>query len=247
MNGLLHSIVDWALAALGTYGYAIVFVSTICENVFLLGSIVPGDVVVAAAAFTATTAAGRGLSPWALIAVAAVGTLIGSNVSYLIGRAGGRELMERVGPRFGVGASAIDAGEEYFELHGSPTIVFARFVAVLKNLAPTIAGASRMNLFWFEVYSLVGALGYACILVAVGWFFGANFRTGLRYMGAFSWLVLAVVAIVAVVLWRAKRSHDRALLEELDAEFDAEHGLPHPHDGHDARDDGPGGTHDEAR
>ena len=61
-----------------------------------------------------------------------------------IRRGGGRAgLIERVGPRFGISAEAIEAGDEYFDRRGPATIIFARFVAVMKNLAPTIAGASR--------------------------------------------------------------------------------------------------------
>jgi len=223
MMQLLASLLAWALSALATYGYAIVFVATVLENLFLIGSFTPGDVITAAAAFTATTAQGHGLSPWLLLATATLGSFLGSNISYVIGRRGGRELISRVGPRFGVGVSAIEAGEEFFERHGSQTILLARFVAVLKNLAPALAGASRMDVFWFELYSLIGSLGYAAILVAAGWFLGANFQAGLKYFGAFSWLLFAAVIAVGVALFVGKRRHDRRLLADSAEEFEQEH------------------------
>jgi len=220
---LLGSLLSWALGALATWGYAIVFAATVLENLFIVGTFTPGDVITAAAAFTATTPQGHALSPWLLLAVATLGSFIGSNLSYLIGRRGGRDLIERVGPRFGINLQAIEAGEEYFELHGSQTILIARFVAVLKNLTPALAGASRMNLFWFEVYSLIGSLGYAAILVAVGWFFGANFKAGLKYFGVFSWFLFAVIIAVGIALFVGKRRHDRRLLATSAAEFEQEH------------------------
>jgi membrane-associated protein len=223
MMQLLGSLVAWALSALAAYGYAIVFVATALENVFVVGTFTPGDVITAAAAFTATTPQGHALSPWLLLVVATVGSFIGTNISYFIGRRGGRDLIQRVGPRFGVNVQVIEAGEEYFERHGSQTILIARFVAVLKNLAPALAGASRMNLFWFEVYSFVGSFAYGAILVAVGWFLGANFKVGLKYFGAFSWLLLVVLAAIGVALFVGKRRHDRRLLAENAAEFEAEH------------------------
>jgi membrane-associated protein len=221
---LLQSILNWALSALGTWGYLIVFIATILENLFIIGSFTPGDVLTAAAAFTAATQQGQGLNPWVLFALATLGTFIGTNVSYFIGRSGGRGLIERIGPRFGVKVEAIEAGEEYFEQHGSQTIIIARFVAVMKNLAPAIAGASHMNIFWFEVYTLVGSVGYAGLLVGIGWFLGANFRQGLAYLGAFSWLVFAVIVVVGIALWIGKRRHDRRLLSIEAAEFENEHG-----------------------
>jgi membrane-associated protein len=212
------------MSALATWGYPIVFIATILENLFIVGSFTPGDVLTAAAAFTAATQHGQGLNPLVLFGVATLGTFIGTNISYFIGRKGGRELIERVGPRFGVKVEAIEAGEEYFNRHGSQTIIVARFVAVMKNLAPTIAGASHMNLFWFEVYSLVGSMGYAGLLVGIGWFLGANFRQGLAYLGAFSWLVFAVVVVVGTVLLVYKRRHDRRMILEEAADYESEHG-----------------------
>jgi len=221
---LVQSILGWALSALSTWGYVIVLLATILENLFIIGTFTPGDVLTAAAAFTAATEQGHGLNPFVIFLLATAGTFVGTNVSYIIGRRGGRELIERVGPRFGVKVEAIEAGEEYFHRHGSQTIIIARFVAVMKNIVPAIAGASRMNVFWFEVYSLVGSLGYSGILVAIGWFLGANFRQGLAYLGAFSWLVFAIIAVAGIALWVGKRRHDRRLLTREAAEFETEHG-----------------------
>jgi membrane protein DedA with SNARE-associated domain len=212
------------MSALATWGYFIVFIATILENLFIVGSFTPGDVLTAAAAFTAATQHGQGLNPLVLFGVATLGTFIGTNISYFIGWKGGRELIERVGPRFGIKVEAIEAGEEYFNRHGSPTIIIARFVAVMKNLAPTIAGASHMNVFWFEVYSLVGSMGYAGLLVGIGWFLGANFRQGLAYLGAFSWLVFAVVVVGGGALLVYKRRHDRRMILAEAADFESEHG-----------------------
>jgi membrane-associated protein len=221
---LLQSILDWSLSALGTYGYLIVLVATCAENLFLVGSFVPGDIITAAAAFTATTPQGAHLSIWVLLGVATVGSLIGMNASDLIGVRGGRELLERIGPRFGVTVEAIEGGEEYFERHGAVTILLARFVAVFKNLSPAIAGASRMRIVVFELFALIASLGYAAALMAIGWFLGENFQAGLKYFGAFSWVAFLIVAAVIFVAWRGKRTHDAKLIAQNAAEFEAEHG-----------------------
>ncbi len=192
---LAQNILNWALGALDQHGYAIVFAATVLENLFIIGSFTPGDVITTAAAFTASTPNGNSLSVGGLFAAAVAGTWIGSNISYFVGARGGLAFIERVGPRFGISVEAIEAGDEYFDRRGPATIIFARFVAVMKNLAPTIAGASRLKLWVFEVYSLIGAVLYAGILVALGWFLGENFRQGLKYFGAFSWLMFVVVIV----------------------------------------------------
>lgn len=225
MIAFLQSLLHWALSALGSYGYIIVFLATLLENVFIVGSFTPGDVITAAAAFTATTPQGATLSPWLLFVSATLGTFVGTNVSYFIGWRGGRDLLERIGPRFGIQLDAIEAGEHYFDRHGSQTIIMARFIAVMKNLAPALAGASHMKLVWFEIYTMVGAMLYSGILVGVGWFFGARFEAGLKYLGAFSWFGFAAVVVLIVGAVLAKRRHDRlmvlreaGLLPEIDAD-----------------------------
>jgi membrane protein DedA with SNARE-associated domain len=221
---LAHNILVWALNALDQHGYAIVFVATVLENLFIVGSFTPGDVITTAAAFTASTTAGQATSVWGLFAVAVLGTWVGSNISYFIGARGGLAFIQRIGPRYGISVEAIEAGDEYFDRRGPATIIFARFVAVMKNLAPTIAGASRLKLWVFEVYSMIGAVLYAGILVALGWFLGENYSQGLKYFGAFSWLMFVLVVVAIVVIWQGKRRRDRRVVRREAARFEAEHG-----------------------
>jgi membrane protein DedA with SNARE-associated domain len=218
----LQAVIEWVLASLAAYGYPIVFVVTLLENVFVVGSFVPGDMVTAAAAVAAATNPAAHLSPIWLIAIGTLGSVLGANVSYVIGYRGGRELIERVGPRFGVDVKAIEAAEEFFGRRGSETIFLARFVAVIKNVVPALAGASRMNLFWFELYSVLSALVYAGVIVGVGWFLGDNFRAGLKYFGAFSWLLFVAVIAGAVALTVAKRKRDKRLIAKNAAAFEEE-------------------------
>jgi membrane-associated protein len=218
-----QALVQWVLAAIATYGYPIVLVATMLENVFVLGSVVPGDMITATAAVAAATNPEAHLNPLWLVALGTLGSVLGANVSYVIGYRGGRELIERVGPRFRIDVKAIEAAEEFFSKRGSETIFLARFVAVIKNVVPALAGASRMNLFWFELYSILSAVIYAGAIVGVGWFLGENFRVGLKYFGAFSWLLFVLVIAGAVALTMAKRKTDKRLIARNAAEFEEEH------------------------
>jgi membrane-associated protein len=219
----VQEILGWIMDALAIWGYPIVFLATLLENVFLVGSFTPGDIITAGAAVAAATEHDARLSPWALLVMATLGSFVGTNISYLIGRRGGREMIERLGPKVHIDVETIKAAEEYFEKHGVATVFLAKFVAVLKNVIPAIAGASKMNLFFFELYSLAAALLYSAILVGVGWFLGDNFRSGLKYFGAFSWLMLAAVVTVGLWLFTRKRRHDRRLVAKNAAEYERAH------------------------
>ncbi|MDO8881308.1 MAG: DedA family protein [Coriobacteriia bacterium] len=189
---------DWFLALLDTWGHLIVIGFTISENLFVLGSFTPGETVVMAAGFVSE---GGGLNPWLVGVSSLIGTLTGSNLSYWFGRRGGRQALLRWGGKF-FDEERIIAAEEYFELHGNKTVLVSRFAAGFKNFVPVIAGASRMRLWIFELYTFIGALIYTTLMVMLGRIFAENFDKALAIARNLTWVGFAVlVAMIAFLLW----------------------------------------------
>ncbi len=212
-------ILDWFLALLGTWGYLIVFGFTISENIFILGSFTPGETVVMAAAFVASQGDLNLAGVWI---VSVIGTMVGTNLSYLLGRKGGRTAITHWGERFHIPLMRIEAAEEYFHKHGSKTVFLARFAAGVKNFVPTIAGASHMGLLWFELFSLLGAFAYTTLMVAIGYFLGSNFDLALKIasqIGIFGTLLFVALIVFALV---GRRRYIKARDERLVAEEAAE-------------------------
>lgn len=210
-------LVDALIALLSAYGYPVTFFGTVLENVFIIGSPTPGDVIVLAAGFVSTAGALNPLVVWLL---AFLGTVTGSNVSYLIGRKGGRPMLLQYGDRF-LGHGRLEYAEDFFLRHGNKTILFARFVAGVKNVAPTMAGACRMPLAIFELYTVLGAAGYAALMVTLGYFFGDNFALLLEWVKRAGYVGLAVVAIVLVVAYLSRRSYLKRKIVEAEADLAA--------------------------
>lgn len=218
---------DWFLAALDGWGHLIVIGFTIFENLFIIGSITPGETVVMAAGFVSVQGT---LNPWFVGISSLVGTLIGSNLSYLFGRRGGREALHRWGTRF-FDEDDIKAAEEYFEKHGSKTVLVSRFAAGVKNWVPALAGVTRMNLVVFEAWTLAGAILYTTLMVMLGRIFGENFDRALAIARNISWFGLFLFAVmVALLIWGRRRMVQRriarlALEAELDDAIEAVEGL----------------------
>jgi membrane protein DedA with SNARE-associated domain len=176
-----------ALALVSRYGYLFLFIASLAENVFLLGFVIPGDLVVVLGGGLAQRA---GLSPlYASLAVVA-GVLVGSNLSFWIGRRGGTALIERWGERFGVGEKRVRMAEVYFAEHGAKTVFIGSFISGLKNLVPAVAGASRMGFVRFAAYSAVGSTCRSCALVAIGYLCGANLERAIHVVGSINGWVL---------------------------------------------------------
>ncbi len=218
-------IVDWFLAALDSWGYVIVFGFTVFENLFVVGSFTPGETVVIAAAFVAS----RGNLIISLVWIASViGTVVGSNVSYWLGRRAGLQAVHdfterlsqtRVGRLFRIDATDVNEVRTHFHTHGAKTVLISRFAVGAKNFVPAVAGATRMPVFWFELYTLFGAVLYTSIMCALGWFLGENFDLALRVASGIGYAGLLVFALfVAGVIIARNRFRARKSISEGDEE-----------------------------
>lgn len=205
------AIIDWFLAALDAWGYLIVFGFTVFENLFVVGSFTPGETVVIAAAVVAS----RGmLNIWLVGVASLVGTIVGSNISYWAGRRAGleavRDFVRRVadtpiGRLVRIDDSGLDEVHAHFHTHGAKTVFISRFAMGVKNFVPAVAGATRMPVFWFELYTFLSAIAYTTIMCTIGWFLGANLDIALRVASGIGWFGLTILAVFVVVLYFARR------------------------------------------
>lgn len=69
--------------------------------------------------------------------------------------------------------SHLDATHQYFERLGSATIVIARFVPIVRTLAPFLAGAGTMSYSRFALFNIAGAMAWVALLVYAGAFLGS--------------------------------------------------------------------------
>ncbi len=221
-------IVDWFLSLLDTWGYLLVFGFTIFENLFVIGSFTPGETVVMAAAFLSTP--DKGSLTLSLVWIASVvGTVTGSNISYFLGRRGGRDALMRFGKRFRISAERINEAEAYFCKYGSKTVFMSRFAAGFKNFVPMIAGVSKMHLAYFEAWTLLGAITYTSLMCAIGWFVGENFDRALAIssrIGIVGMVLFAIVIAIALIGRRRFLDRQRAALDLEDVEIPEELRIP---------------------
>ena len=190
------------LDLVASYGYLFLLVVSLAENIFLLGFVIPGDLVVVLGGGLAQRA---GLSPVSATLAVVAGVLVGSNISFWIGHHGGNALIERWGERFGVGQDKVRRAEAYFAAHGAKTVFVGSFISGLKNLVPAIAGASRMSYLRFAAYSAIGSTCRSIALVAIGYIFGANLERAFHVVGSVNGWVLALG--IGALVWGLTHHH----------------------------------------
>jgi membrane protein DedA with SNARE-associated domain len=171
-----------------------------------LGAPLPGESLLIFAAVLA----GRGeMSLPALVIFAWAGSVMGDNVGYLIGRSLGRAAVARYGAKVGLTAARYTAVEEVFARYGAATVVFARFVNILRQLNGIVAGTLGMNWWRFLLFNALGAALWVVTWVLGAFYLGDIVRVA-RHVGVVGGMLAAAVLLVALVVLVRRLRRGRA-------------------------------------
>ncbi|MCL5744161.1 MAG: VTT domain-containing protein [Acidobacteria bacterium] len=165
-----------ALEFLGRYGYTVLFVFVLAEQI---GLPIPALPIL----LTAGALAGLGrLSLLAAIIVAVLAALAGDALWYGFGRVRGRSVLNLVCRVSLEPGSCIRRSQDGFARHGPRILLFAKFVPGLCTAAPPLVAVFRMPFLRFLLWDAAGALLWAGSLVGAGYLF----RTQLEDIALFA-------------------------------------------------------------
>ena len=127
-----------------------------------VGAPVPGESLL----IFASVLAGRGeMSLSALLASAWVGSVIGDNLGYLIGRKFGRGTVLRHGAKIGLTEERFSGIESTYIRYGYAAVLFARFFSILRQLNGILAGVLGMPWWRFALIDSIGAALWVMVWV----------------------------------------------------------------------------------
>jgi membrane protein DedA with SNARE-associated domain len=168
-----------------------------------LGVPLPGEIALVTAAAYASSGH---ISIAIVIALAALGAIVGGVLGYWIGIKGGLPLVTRYGGYIGVRKSHVDRAHAFFERNGSKTILFGRFVAILRTWAAIVAGAAAMSFTKFFTYNTIGSIVWAIVFGLLGFYFGRDLPLLEKYISRVSFGVLIVGVVGIAIFFLMKRS-----------------------------------------
>jgi membrane protein DedA with SNARE-associated domain len=184
-----------------TAGYPLLFLVVMSEAG---GVPVPGET----ALITAAVLASQGkLQIEVVIAVAAAAAIVGDNLGYLIGRKGGRWLLERPGAFHRQRLEVLRVGEPFFRLHGPKAVFFGRFLLGLRVWASWLAGATRMHWRSFVLWNALGGIVWATAIGLIGYFLGHSAGNAIETFGLFGLAAVLLAIVSGLVLHRRHRHH----------------------------------------
>ncbi|MBU0466491.1 MAG: DedA family protein [Nanoarchaeota archaeon] len=149
------------------------------------------------------------MSFYLIFIFAVIGSLAGALVNYFLalhlGRRAANKFIFKYGKIFFINEKSILKAEKYFEKHGEITTFIGRLIPGIRQLISLPAGFSKMNLFKFSFYTVLGAGIWSFILIYLGYFFGNNMEVVKENLSVITAIVVGVsLLIVLVYIWRRK-------------------------------------------
>ncbi|BCL80775.1 alkaline phosphatase [Ktedonobacteria bacterium brp13] len=147
---------------------------------------------------------------WASITLVSLsstlGCLTGSIAAYIIGSIGGRSFLLKYGRYILLSQRDIERADLFFLRWGSATVFYSRLLPVVRTWASLPAGATRMSLRKFCLYTFIGSLLWCTVLTYLGTILGNNINQLKPISGYLSTCILIICAVL-VVLYIWKRIH----------------------------------------
>jgi len=154
----------------GTLTYVILFLIVFTETGLVIMPLLPGDSLLFAAGALAANP-NTGLNVWLIIIILIIAALLGDNVNYYMGQKFGGIIKKRERVLF-LKREYLEKTEAFYEKHGGSTVIMARFIPIIRTIAPFVAGAGSMNYSKYIGYCVVGAFLWVPSLTLLGFFFG---------------------------------------------------------------------------
>ncbi len=155
----------------GNLIYGILFLIIFIETGLVIMPFLPGDSLL----FTSglLCAQNSGLNIFILIPLLIVAAVVGDNVNYFVGKYFSEKMMAlKYNGKPLVKQQWIDEVHNYFEKHGTKTIIIARFMPIVRTVTPFVTGIGKMNYKTFLPYDIFGGILWVGSITILGYFLG---------------------------------------------------------------------------
>ncbi len=202
-HNVKDTVFDWGY----NWGYSGIFGLMVLESSSLP---IPSEIVLPFSGYLVSI---DRLNFWVTVFVATVAAIIGSLIDYYIGLKGVEALAKRrILGRVLFSKHQLVLASRWFDKYGAIIIFLARLIPGIRTLISFPAGAAKMPLAKFLVFTMAGCLLWNSVLIYVGYYLGSNWS---EVAGFSHFILIAVIAalialIVAYFVIRSKRRKARA-------------------------------------
>lgn len=166
MSDIVTPVLQWINSHPQLAGI-ITFCISASESIAIIGSIIPGSVMMSAIG----ALAGAGVIPlWQTVFWAILGALAGDSISYWIGHHF-KDRLHVIWP-FNRWPGILKTGEDFFQKHGGKSIFIGRFVGPVRAIIPVVAGMLGFSVFRYFLADIPAAILWAPAYMLPGFLIG---------------------------------------------------------------------------
>ncbi len=159
------------ISANGSLTYALLFLIVFVETGLVVMPLLPGDSLLFSVGLLAS-ASGQ-LDVYFVIPLLILAALSGDQVNYFLGRYFSSWIKEREQILF-LKRSHVEQTETFYAKYGAKTVILARFIPIVRTVAPFVAGAGRMSYPVYLLYGFLGACLWVTSITMAGFYLGDN-------------------------------------------------------------------------
>ena len=159
------------VAAHGLWTYVVVFFIIFAETGLVITPFLPGDSLLFALGSLAANTQNP-LNIVVLLPLLIIASWLGNQLNYFIGRFIGPYLFSKTHSRW-INKKHLAEAHQFYETHGGKTILFARFIPIIRTFVPFVAGISYMSIALFNFYNIISAILWIGSLLSLGYFLGS--------------------------------------------------------------------------
>ena len=178
---LIHFLLDFLkdplltlqgfLAEYDKLTYAILFLVIFVETGFIVMPLLPGDSLLFAVGLLASTTGKLDIA--IVIPLLILAALLGDNLNYFVGKKFSDYIKSREKILF-LKREYITKTEAFYETHGGKAVILARFMPIIRTIAPFVAGAGSMTYSKYILNCVIGAVLWVSSITLIGYFLGNN-------------------------------------------------------------------------
>jgi membrane-associated protein len=160
------------LANYNQWIYAILFAIIFIETGVVIMPFLPGDSLLFAAGMLAA-ANPEHLNIFYVIILLLIAAILGDACNYAIGKFFGMKFLNiKLFGKQMVKPEHLEKTQEFYDKYGPTTIIIARFVPIVRTLAPFVGGVGKMSYPKFLTFNVIGALLWVVGMTVAGYFLG---------------------------------------------------------------------------
>jgi alkaline phosphatase len=189
---------DLIINVMNQFGYIGILLLIAIENIF---PPIPSEVILTFGGFMTTNSNMKIL--WVIV-FSTIGSVVGALVLYGIGRLLTKERLEKIldgkiGHILGFKKQDVRKSEEWFAKRGNLTVLFCRFIPIVRSLISVPAGMTKMKLGTFLILTTAGTAIWNTVLVLLGAGFGASWGKIAGYIDSYSKITLIILCIIFAI------------------------------------------------